>query len=139
MPKGHWRCMRNITPRKVVFLTVNIFAVYVPKKLMFAWKVWLSICFYQIKSNFGGKKALNKLASSLIVNHFRRIPKEKKVCSKVILYNLLLWLAIENMHIWTGKIESYLSLFKSTWIGTQNNFAKYTIHLWTLNSPTDSN
>ena len=29
MPKGHWKCMGNITPRKVVFLTVNIFAVYV--------------------------------------------------------------------------------------------------------------
>ena len=27
MPKGHWKCMGNITPRKIVFLTVNIFAV----------------------------------------------------------------------------------------------------------------
>ena len=27
MPKGHWKCMGNITPQKVVSLTVNIFAV----------------------------------------------------------------------------------------------------------------
>jgi hypothetical protein len=32
MPKGHWKCMGNITPRKVVFLTVNTFAVYITDK-----------------------------------------------------------------------------------------------------------
>ena len=27
MPKGHWKCMGNITKRKVVFSTSNIFTV----------------------------------------------------------------------------------------------------------------
>ena len=40
MPKGHWKYMGNITPQKVVFLTINIFAVYGKQTSSSNWLLW---------------------------------------------------------------------------------------------------